>query len=55
MRGHRVRLEDGVPSQEAQAARQHSPKGFGEAASARRWGLGQRTGRPVVGKPHDTC
>lgn len=36
MRGHRVRLEDGVPSQEAQAARQHSPKGFGEAASAGR-------------------
>lgn len=54
MKGHRVRLEDNVLSQEAQAG-STAPRalgwGAGEGISEGRWGLGQMVGRPVVGKP----
>lgn len=30
-----------------------APKALGGVASAGRWGLGQRMGRPGAGKPHD--
>lgn len=53
MKGHRVGLEEGVLSQEAQAG-SAAPRALwfdGEGVSAGRWGLGQMVGRPVVSKP----
>lgn len=52
MKGHRVRLKYGVPSQEAQAG-STAPRAleWGGDVFAGRWGLGQTVGKPVAGKP----
>lgn len=53
MKGHRVRLEDGILSQEAQPG-STAPRALEGESPSGRWGLGQRVGRPVVGKPLDS-